>query len=96
MGSLYVPYRVLFMIEAQHRHGIDDIKDDDVQDFLNNRISPQRAKNILGELYRRGFLSRVKVKRKKGRRGPRRYLYKITQKGIKRCEYLRTLGYSLG
>lgn len=96
MGDIYVTYNALFMIEYQNIIvGQEYITDDEVRTFFLNQISQARAKNILTDLFRWGFISRIKKKRKKGRRGPRQYLYKINKKGIKKCEYLRTLGYEL-
>lgn len=88
--------KVLLMIEHQNLvEGIEHVTSDDVLTFLQYGISAGRAKSILTDLYRDGYVTRVKSQTKH-KRGPKEKLYKIINKGKKRCEELRSQGYALG
>jgi hypothetical protein len=98
MLSLSVADKVLLMVEHQNLvEGIEFVTRDDVLTFMQNEISLCRAINLLAELYRGGYLTRIKSKDKKKRHipGPKGNLYKINGKGVKRCNYLRIQGYKL-
>lgn len=95
---LSVADKILLMVEHQNLvEGIEYVTRDDVLTFMQNDISLFRAINLLTELYRDGYLTRIKSKdrAKKHTPGPRGNLYKINEKGVERCNYLRTQGYKL-
>jgi hypothetical protein len=95
---LSVADKVLLMVEHQNLvEGLEHVTRDDVLTFMQNEISLHRAIHILTELYRGGYLTRIKSKdrARKHSPGPRENLYKINEKGVNRCNFLRTQGYRL-
>jgi hypothetical protein len=78
--------------------GHPTVTEDDISTFFKT-ISNARARNILRELHGKRYLHRRKKEKekigdtKKTRRGPRGYVYNLTMRGIRRCNYLIGKGY---
>jgi hypothetical protein len=89
--------QVLMMVEHQNFvEGMEYVTSDDVLTFMEFTISSARAKNILADLYKEGYLIRKNGKVVRHKHGPRGYLYKLNANGVKRCDELRLMGYKIG
>jgi hypothetical protein len=89
-------YEILLLVEfttQKLQGGAPFIIAYDVNQYFGwDKISYQRACNMLRRLHQWGFLHRKKED-KQNRRGPRMYLYTLTESGQKKCNYLHSQGF---